>query len=420
MVIQTKLANGTTVLIDQDTRFSSASVAICILGGVRAETLEQNGITHLLEHMLFKRTMTKSARQLAEFMDALGGDVNAFTDADSFCLHGTVGKDSVSELLGLFSELLFEFKIDEDELALEKEVIRQEILESLDDPHDAVYQKFTEVFWPGSPLAWPVFGTLKNLEKFQPDSIAEVLKQSLVGNRIIVAVSGNIDSAAVSKQIESIFAGLATGSRLALGATEVATGFAKVEKPVGQIYFTLGIPWPNLAHPDYLRGVAVSSIFGGCMSSRLFQSVREENGLVYGIDADSDAHLDTAALHISANVEPKNFEQLFQLLRSEIVRLQTDGVTEEEVVRIKKMLLTHTEMERDSVSSLLWRMVESEMVFGRQVDREEIKKQLENLSVSSLNEFIKTWWRLDKWAAVFGGNVNEMVPSEDLDAICCM
>ena len=139
---------------------------------------------------------------------------------------------------------------------------------------------------------------------------------------------------------------------------------------------------------------------------------------MYGIDADSDAHLDTAALHISANVEPKNFEQLFQLLRSEIVRLQTEGVTEEEVVRIKKMLLTHTEMERDSVSSLLWRMVESEMVFGRQVDREEIKKQLENLSVSSLNEFIKTWWRLDKWAAVFGGNVNEMVPSEDLNAIC--
>lgn len=418
MVSQTKLANGTTVLIDQDTRFSSASVAICILGGVRGETVEQNGITHLLEHMLFKRTKTKSARQLAEIIDALGGDVNAFTDADSFCLHGNVGKDSVGELLGLFAELLFEFEIDADELALEKEVIRQEILESLDDPHDAVYQKFTEIFWPGSPLAWPVFGTLETLEKFQPDSIAAVLKQSLVGNRIIVAVSGNIDRDVVGKQIETIFSGLDSGQRLALGTTAVATGLEKVEKPVGQIYFTLGIPWPNLAHPDYLRAVAVSSIFGGSMSSRLFQSVREEHGLVYGIDADSDAHLDTAALHISANVEPKNFVPLFKLLRSEITRLQTDGVTQDEVARIKKMLLTHTEMERDSVSSLLWRMIESEMVFGRQIDREEIKKRLENLSVASLNEFIKVWWRVDKWAAVFGGNVNEMVPSEDLDAIC--
>jgi len=149
----------------------------------------------------------------------------------------------------------------------------------------------------------------------------------------------------------------------------------------------------------------------------LFQSAREESGLVYDIDADTDAHFDTASLHITTNVEPKNFEPLFKLLKQEITNLYDQGVVEKEVTRVKKMLLTHASMERDTVSSLLWRMVESEIVFGRQVDVSEIIAQIEDISVTNLNQFIKQWWRLDAWTMVFGGNVNEIVLTEDLRAI---
>ncbi len=417
-ISKTILSNGTTVLVDSEPHFASIGCTVCVLGGLRDEAEASIGITHVLEHLLFKRTKTKDTQTLACSIDDLGGDVNAFTDSDSFCVHGTVSKDRFNDLFSLLAELLLEVKFNSTELELEKEVIRQEIIESEDDPGDATYQCFTESFWPGSILGKPVFGSKENVKRFTCADLEERLSFLLKGKRIIVAVAGAVEQQEVVKLSEEFFGKLSEGEPPQRQIPKTAAGFEMILRPVNQTYITIGKPWPSITGDNYLCGLILATVLGGGMSSRLFQLLREQKGYTYDIDADVDDYGDVAALVISSNMEKKHINEALKLIFCEIEKLRLENITDEEYGRTLRMINAHALMERDSLSSRLWRLVESEMNFGRYISTDEIRKKLEALSLEQIDDFRKIWLSKDDFFIVLGGDVEDISIGEDIKRYC--
>lgn len=407
-VEKTVLDNGVTVLIDRDPRWNTVACAVCVLGGLRDENFQQVGITHLVEHLLFKRTKRRDTLAVAQALDDLGGDINGFTDADSLCLHAVVPKNQFPDLFGLFSELLLECEFTDSDLRIEKEVIRQEIIESNDDPEDAVYQCFAENFWPGSILAQPVFGSLKSVESFSAADVTQRLADLLVGSRIVVGIVGDVEPDSCVELVQSQLAGLPTGEKSQFQSPIPSTGTAKVVKQVEQVHLILGAPWPAERDSDYLAGELLSTMLGEGMSSRLFQLLREQHGLVYDIGSGVDAFPDVAALEISAVVERKNLGRSLSLLTEELRNLIHKGVKESEFQRAIRMNCAAIEMEVDSISSRLWRAIEQEVLHGRYRSPAESVAAVQAVTSAQVSEVIDRYLQPGRFLLALAGDVEEV------------
>ncbi len=402
------LENGVTVLVDRDPRWNSVACAVCVIGGLRGEKVEEVGITHLVEHVLFKRTKQRDTLSLAQALDDLGGDVNGFTDADSLCLHAVVPKQQFPEAFALFSELLLDCDFSESDLRVEKDVIRQEIIEASDDPEDAVYQCFAEHFWPNSMLAQPVFGTVQSLETFTAHDVRKKLTALLQGSRIVVGIVGDVDSDDCLALVEKYFSALPTGSRGSFETPSPAAGTARVVKQVEQVHVILGAPWPAQRDENYFAGELVSTVLGEGMSSRLFQLLREKHGLVYDVGSGVDTFPDVAALEVSAVVEPKNLGQALSLLVEELERIRTKGVTDDELQRAIRMTAASIEMEVDSISSRLWRAVEQEVLHGRYRSPAESVRAVRAVTAAHVQQVIDRHLHPGRFLLALAGDVEEL------------
>ena len=411
-----KLPNGVTVLVDSDPRFSSVSLAISLHGGLRSENLETVGLTHLCEHLLFKRTATKSPLQIAQLIDSLGGEVNAFTDADCLCIHGLVTKSDSAKLMDFFAEILLQTSFTEKDLELEREVIRQEILESQDDPIDTVYRKFSTCFWPNSILGYPVFGDLERLESFSYGDVYERLHSLLQGDKIIIVASGAITPEEVLAFAEKNFGHLAAGKKAELERPVSDSGLNLFQEKFSQVHFALGCPAAGMADGKFDACAIVASVLGGGVSSRLFQALRENHGLVYDISAGLDIHADTSALLITGACEIDNLLMALELLVSEISNLKAKKIDANELERIVSSHRAQLAMEDDSISSRMWRALESEMMHGRQVTNKEIIERLDKLSLVEVNGLVDTM--LANFLLVIVGDIEEFEASETVKELC--
>lgn len=412
------LDNGVRVLLDRDTRFSTAGLAICLLGGLRDEKRAEIGLTHLLEHLLFKRTSGKSTLEIAAAIDDFGGDVNAFTDADSLCLYGAVPSGRIFKLLQFLAEVTKDSAFTARDLELEKEVIRQEIQESDDDPGSVAYQSFSECFWPHSTLGCPVFGTAATVSGFTERDVWRRRDELLAGNRLIVAAVGNIDADSFVAEVAANFSHLPAGRPVSFPPEATAHGWRKVERPVGQIYFTLGTAWPDLKSDKFYDAVVAAGILGSGMSSRLFQLLREEHGLAYDIGAEVNAFDNTGALVIDGIVDPSTLGQALNLVRGELSALSLGRLSDEEIARTVQMNIAQLEMERDSAKGRLWRLVESEQTFGeyrssaREIDR------FRQVSTRTVGEFLQRWLAQAKFTLVLCGPTADIGISPELKRLC--
>lgn len=412
------LNNGTTLLIDRDPRFNSVSYSVCILGGSRDESASSIGTTHVLEHMLFKRTKHKTSHAIACIIDELGGDVNAFTDAMSLCIHGTVPARQFSKLRDFINELLFCANFNPKDLKTEKEVIRQEILESGDNPAEAVYEHFTKLLWPNSSLGLPIFGTLETLSEVTISSLFERLSQLLCGSRIVIGVVGCVDLDATIRYVEDTFGALPRSSRPLNEAPLSSNGIGYVSRPVSQSYLALGYPWPSVVHEDYLIATVIASIMGQGMSSRLFQLIREKHGLTYDINAHIDAYHDISVFCISATLERKNLDQALSLIAREIQDLASTIISNAEFERAISFHKSQLEMERDDIESRLWRAIDSEVFFGRHVSTLDVIDRLGALKISDATRFMNKWSTLSNCLLVLGGDIDGYSVQPEIQNLC--
>ncbi len=411
-----KLSNGVTILADQDNRFSSVGFAISLHGGLRSESIETAGITHLTEHLVLKKTKSKSARQIAEYVDLLGGDVNAFTDADSMCLYGYVQKDDTKKIMDFFAELLFDPDFSQKDLAIEKEIVRQEILDSEDDPGEVNYNLFCKYFWPNSLLGLPVSGDIKNLETFSYGDIYERLQSLLQGDKITIVASGAVSLEEVVEYAEKNFSHLVKGKRAEFVTPDTSLGVYAIQEKFSQVHFSLGCSAPGMLSDRFDAAVVASAILGGGMSSRLFQALREDNGLVYDVGAALDFNKDTSALIISGACENRNLAQALELISGEISEFKAEKLDTDEVERNIQSIKSQMLIELDSVQSRMWRMLESEYVYGELISIKDQIAKYERLTLKDLEE--EKLKILSNFLLVLTGDVEGYEPEVGLKQLC--
>jgi len=413
-----ELSNGITVLVDKDERFSSFAYAVCLYGGLRGETLETAGLTHFCEHLLLKRTTSKSTLELAAEMDMLGGEINAFTDADSLCLHGVVPAHESKKIMDLFAELLIEPAFTEEDVETEREIIRQEILEAEDSPSDVVFREFSKAFWPDSVLGAPTFGTLELLESFSYGDLYERLHSLLQGKKIFIVAAGAINPEEVVSHAEKSFSHLDKGRRPVFETPVSSSGICLATKQFTQAHFSLGVEWPSMRDSDFLSSVLVGSLLGEGMSSRLFQALREESGLVYDVGTDIDMYVDTSCLSITGSVEPGNLEAALEIVVSELKGLRKKPISSEELTRVISLHQSQLMMESDSLTTRMWRCLESEIVFGKYISRKELAENFANIGLKDLDRLLSNWFDDSKFLLAVAGEVDEFEVSSAAVDLC--
>jgi len=403
------LENGVTVFLDPAPQFRSASVIITAIGGSRLESEKISGVSHLLEHLLFKRTGLLTPKEIAYQIDDFGGEVNAFTDSESLCLYGTVIRDRVEELFDFLSDLLLNPVLTEEDMTIEKSIVRQEILEALDDTSDLVSQEFRKIVWGNDSLALPIFGTLESVEALTLDDIRAELTRLLKGRRVIVALSGiGENRERVLEKVKKTFSKLPPGERPVFSTKVVKPSTKVLARPGKQTHLTLGWEWPDLRSDSYLSGMCMVSLLGHGVSSRLFQVLREEEGLCYDLGLSVDAYPDTGYCAFTSLFEAKNFTQISELLKRELDGICSGGVTQEEFHRTKRLIRAQLEMEEDSLRGKLWRAVESEIAHERIISTDELLQKLEAVTKEEIEKIARDYLTRPRYAVV-GGKIPKKV-----------
>ena len=391
--------------MEVDSRFHSVAYAVCIYGGLMEEEEGKEGTTHLLEHLLLRGTKRRSALQIAELMDELGSNVNAFTDAASLCLYAVVRAQDLPRLMELFSELLLEDGIGDADLELEKEVVKREIEESQDDPGEIVYRCFAEHFWRGTPMAKPLLGDVGSLDRISVSDLKGRLSSLLRASNVRIVAVGKVDEELLLSHAERTYALLPPGGGFSAPTCNPDYGLYYAPSPAAQVYLSLAKRWPSYCDEDFLPSLLINALLGGGMSSRLFRALREERALSYSVDSQVELFWGHSVMTIGSILDRDKLGEALRCLSEVMGSLTEGGLLPGEFERAKAMLIAQAELERDDLSDRLWDIVESDFQLGRATEHSDYVAALAELSVWDAERAIERWIRGKPYLLVLGGNV---------------
>ena len=380
---ETRLPNGLRVVSHTMRRVETVSVGVFVNAGTRNEKVEVNGVAHLLEHMAFKGTKRRSAMDIATEIEAVGGHLNAYTTRESTAYYAKVLKEDAALAVDILADILQNSVFDPAELKRERGVILQEIGQAHDTPDDVIFDHSQTVAFPDQPLGRPVLGDAARVKKMPRQAIVDYLQGSYTGNSMVLAAAGNIDHGDLVAQATKLFRDLAPGTPHSYDPARYDGGCFREERDLEQVHMTLGFPGVGV-HDDDLFAVSVLSVlFGGGMSSRLFQEIRERRGLVYNIHTYSSHYTDCGLFGIYAGTGEREAEELMPVLCDEIVRL-AGSLEEEEIRRARNQLKASTLMSLESTGARTEQIGEQVLVYGRVIPIDEIVRRIEAVDAATL------------------------------------
>jgi predicted Zn-dependent peptidase len=386
MYLKEKLDNGIRVVMERVPSVKSVSVGIWVRAGSRDEEEHEQGIAHFTEHMFFKGTKRRSAQAIAHEIDAMGGELNAFTSRETTTFYVKVLEEHLPQALDLLADLLLHAQFPTREIEREKQVVFEEIKMVEDDPEDYVSELHTQKLWEKNPLGRPILGSTETVRGFRRSTIQGYLKRHYRPTETVISVAGNFSVSPVIKLLNKVFGRSESNSRpLNRRATPVtAARVTHQEKRLEQTHFCLGAHGLAVNHPDRYGLYTLNSILGGSMSSRLFQQIREKRGLAYSVYSYLSSFEDTGLLTIYAAVNSRSFREAIRLTMSVIRELKERGITKEEyrtaVSQIKGGLLLNLE----STSSRMSRLAKDELYFGRQLPVKELISGIEKVKAQQV------------------------------------
>ena len=377
-----RLSSGLTVVTDRMPHLESASLGVWIGAGSRDEKLDEHGISHLLEHMAFKGTRRRDARQIAEEIEAVGGDLNAATSVESTAYYARVLKADVPLALDVLSDIISEPTFDTDELRREQNVIVQEIGATEDAPDDLVFDRLQETAFPKQPVGRSILGTPETVRSFNARRLRSYLSRNYRAPDMIIAAAGAVDHAAVIADVEKRFATF-VGPPAPTPEPAHFRGGSRVEsRDLEQVHIALalqGVP----VRDEQLHSLQVfTSILGGGMSSRLFQEVREKRGLCYTINAFHMPYSDTGLFALYAGTDEADAPELMRVAIGEITKA-TEALNEAEVARAKAQLKAGLLMALESSEARLGQLARQMLAYGRPIPLEEIVAKVDAVTVES-------------------------------------
>ncbi len=379
----TRLPSGLTVVTDRMDHLQSASLGVWVNAGSRSERQDENGLAHLMEHMAFKGTTTRSAAQIAEEFEDVGGDFNAMTSNETTHYYARVLKEDVPLAVDILSDILTRSVIDPDELALEQNVIVQEIGASLDVPEDLVYDQFSETTFPDQPLGRPILGTEETVRAMNRDTIVSYLERHYRGGDMVLAAAGAIRHGEVVELAQKGFGGLAGGNGPKPEAARYGGGDNRVMRDQQEAQIVLGFEGRPYSSPDYYTAQILASALGGGMSTRLFQEVREKRGLCYSIYAYHQPYVDSGIFAIHAATGESHVDALMPVILGEMEKAAHD-LRENEIARAKAQARAGLLMALESPTARAGQLARQMLIYGRPVPLEEQVALVDAVTVDSV------------------------------------
>lgn len=404
---KTTLDNGLVVLSEQMQHTRSVSFGVFLRTGSRYETAEQNGLTHFLEHALFKGTRKRSALQIAKDADVLGGNLNAFTGREIVGFHNEVVDEDLAHGFELLADLLTAPSFDPAELDKERNVILEEIKMTEDTPDDILFDVFSENFYPDHPLGRRVLGTPETLATFRDERVWNYYRDLFSPENLVVAAAGNLQHETILELAQTYFGNLARRPAAVPVAAPppVAHLTLQRKKELEQAHLVLGVPCPSLLSEEFYTNGILSSILGGGMSSRLFQSVREERGLVYDVYASANQYHDAGYFQIYAGTSPDKLTETVAAIMAELKKLKEEAVSAEELQRTRGRMRAALILSLEDSGSRLSSMAGNEIVEQRFIPLEETVARIEAVTAEDVQRLANELFHPEAFAVTALGNL---------------
>jgi len=412
---KTILNNGIRILSKKIPHAHSVSMGVWVNVGARDETLSENGLSHFIEHMIFKGTKKRSALQIAKEFDSVGGNTNAFTTMENTCYHAKVMDTHIDTMVDILSDIFLYSTFESKEVEKERTVIVQEIAMAEDTPEEHIHTLSGHAYWGDNPLGQSILGRRKNILSFDSETIREFFSRLYQPERIVISAAGNIEHDhfvnLVGQQFESINAGNSFPVRVTpAGQSKVAIH----SKDLEQIHICLGTKGLSITDPKRYVFSLINTILGGNMSSRLFQQIRENRGLAYSIYSFISSHVDTGMCGVYVGVDPKNAKESIEVILNEIFKFKKIPVDSTELQSAKEYTKGNLMLASESIDSQMVRLAQNEIHFGRYIHLQEVVNKIEEVTADDIIDLASTLFDNDQLAITILGPVPDKKEYEDI------
>jgi len=411
----TTLPNGLRVYTERMEHVRSVCMGVWICTGSRDEQPEQNGISHFIEHMLFKGTHTRSAQQLAREVDAIGGNLDAFTGKEMVGFNIKVLDQHVAPALDILSDLVMHPVFSPEDIAREQGVVTEEIKMDEDNPDYLVHELFVQNFWRGHALSRPILGTKSTVESFAQGNLFAYHASRFHGGNMIFSAAGNLQHDEFVAQITTLFGNVPAGEPILYDPAPAAQAslIQRNKRSLEQVQLCLGVPAPAVNSTRRHAGYLLSTILGGGMSSRLFQTVREERGLAYSIYSELNPFRDTGSLCVYAGASAEKTPELIRLTIAEMHRLKEEPVSQEELDRARNQLKGNLVLGMESSSARMGNLARQQMYFGRFYTMDELVLSIDAVTAEEVRQLADELFAPDRIALTLLGNLKGVKITRD-------
>ncbi|KUO66046.1 MAG: zinc protease [Gracilibacter sp. BRH_c7a] len=390
------LPNGVRLLTEEIEHVHSVALGVWVGAGSRNENEGYEGISHFIEHMFFKGTENRTARELAESLEAVGGQLNAFTTKEFTCYFARVLDEDVNLAIDVLSDMFFNSRYDLKEIDKEKNVVIEEIKMYQDSPDELIHDLFSQYVWNNHPLGKPILGVADSINSLTRDKIMQYLDTRYTPDQVVIAVAGKINHDEIVKKL-SVFGDFKRKRFDEVGVEPVGSTFRKaLSKDTEQMNLLLGVPGVGQEDKDMYVLHILNNILGGGLSSRLFQEIREQRGLAYSVYSYHSTYVDTGLFAIYAGTSPNKTEEAIKCIIDEMNKLKKESITQDELERTKAQIKGNLYLGLESVSSRMSRLGKTELSFGRVKTAEEAVEQLEKVTVEDVRRVMERLWVKDK------------------------
>ena len=403
------LDNGLRVAVEEIPYLRSVSIGIYVKAGSMLELPEENGLSHFLEHMAFKGTPTRTARQIAEEMDTLGGRVNAATGKLSTHFYAQVIDEKLSEAADLLADIVRNSLVKDEDFQKERTVIQEEIAMVNDTPDDIIFDVLAEAMFGGQPLGQSILGTSDKIAAYAPENLLKYKQKHYGPGNSVVSIAGHVTMQQAKELAEKVFGDWRGSEGMEFAPHEMnhPRRVLALDKDTEQMHLCLGFESPALGSKSKYATAALSTILGGGMSSRLFQRIREEMGMAYSVFAGSTAYPFVGEFDIYAAINPRNLKQVMQAIRQEIEKITTLGITDTEFEQTKAQIRTNLLLSLESSRTAMSRMGDTLLLQNKLIPIDHHLAELENLSKEEINAIARQILTGDFSAALVGKNAEK-------------
>jgi predicted Zn-dependent peptidase len=403
-----ELPNGIVVITEKMPHVRSVSVGIWLRSGSRGEAPHQNGIAHFIEHMVFKGTERRTAEEIAQSVDSVGGMLDAFTAKEMTCFNAKVLDEHLPVAFDVLSDLVLHPRFDDVDIVKEKQVVLEEIKMDEDNPENLIHELFTQNFWRGHPLGLPILGTPQTVPQFSREGLLDCFRQWYAPDNTVITAAGNLDHRQLLDLVAREFGGVNRAGARAAGTTP--RPHAGVEqrnkRELEQVHIVLGVPSYPMGHERRYAASLLNVILGGGMSSRLFQNIRERQGLAYAIFSEMSPYTDSGLLSVYAGTSRESAGQLIRSVIEEFHRMRGEPVVAEELRRAKDHLKGSLMLSLESTAARMSNLARQEMFFNRFYSLDEMLASVEGVTPEEVHAIAHDFFDTRQIAVTVLGNLD--------------